>query len=75
MCLKYLSRKLQGYDKYISRQVVSLICLILLDFGSRQSRPNQGNSSFPDADAEIGPAIHNAMLAVGNSELNFSGQL
>jgi hypothetical protein len=30
------------------RQVVSLICLILLDFGSRHPRLNQENFSFPD---------------------------
>jgi hypothetical protein len=36
-------------EKYVLRQVVSLIPLTLLDFESRRPRPNEGNFSFPDA--------------------------
>ena len=43
-----MSRHLKVSNKNILRQVVSLICLILLDFGSRHSRPNQGILGFPD---------------------------
>ena len=39
----------QSHVQNTVRQVISLICLILLDFGSRHPRPNQGNFSFPDA--------------------------
>jgi hypothetical protein len=30
-----------------------LICLIVLDFGSRHPRPNQGNFSFPDVTNDV----------------------